>query len=138
MRPSEEYRVPTDEEWTELLGHFERRKVSTGTCGRSFGTPCIHEHARVRCPMLWPDPTQRDRLAEIRDNLIARIAEAEREGWLGEVEGLQVSLAGAQNKLAQLDAEAARRATAVSLGMPTFGQVAVRAEEVKTPPPSED
>ncbi|MEU6019720.1 hypothetical protein ABZ826_38995, partial [Streptomyces sp. NPDC047515] len=45
MRPSDEYRVPTDEEWTEFLGHFERRKVSTGTCGRSFGTSCIHEHA---------------------------------------------------------------------------------------------
>jgi hypothetical protein len=45
LRPTEEYRVPTDEEWAEFLGHFERRKVSTGTCGRAFGTPCIHEHA---------------------------------------------------------------------------------------------
>jgi hypothetical protein len=44
LRPSEEYRVPTDEEWTEFLGHFELRKVATGTCGRAFGTPCIHEH----------------------------------------------------------------------------------------------
>ncbi|MEU2718351.1 hypothetical protein [Streptomyces sp. NPDC007205] len=70
--------------------------------------------------MLRPDPNQRSRLVEIRDNLIARIAEAEREGWLGEVEGLQVSLAGAQDKLAQLDAEAARRSAAVNLGMPTF------------------
>jgi hypothetical protein len=53
--------------------------------------------------MLWADPTQRDGLAEIRDNLIARIAEAEREGWLGEVEGLHVSLAGASDRLAQID-----------------------------------
>lgn len=106
LRPSEEYRTPTDEEWTEFLGHFERRKVSTGTCGRAFGTACIHEHACVRCPMLWPDPTQRDRLVEIRDNLTARIVEAEREGWLGEVEGLHVSLAGAQDKLAQIDRRA--------------------------------
>jgi hypothetical protein len=45
LRPSEEYRVPTDAEWQEFLGHFERRKVSTGTCGRAFSTPCIHEHA---------------------------------------------------------------------------------------------
>ena len=44
-RPTEEYRTPTDEEWQEFLGHFERRKVATGTCGRAFGTPCIHEHA---------------------------------------------------------------------------------------------
>jgi integrase len=118
LRPSEEYRTPTDQEWTEFLGHFERRKVSVGTCGRAFGTPCIHEHACVRCPMLWPDPAQRDRLVEIRDNLIDRIAEAEREGWLGEVEGLQVSLASAQDKLTQLDRHS-RNPTTVDLGIPT-------------------
>ena len=44
--------------------------------------------------MLWPDTAQRPRIAEIRDNLIARIAEAEREGWLAEIEGLKFSLAG--------------------------------------------
>ena len=44
-RPSEEYRVPTDAEWDEFLGHFERRKVALGNCGRAFGTPCIHEHS---------------------------------------------------------------------------------------------
>jgi Phage integrase family len=119
MRPGEEYRVPTDEEWTEFLGHFERRKVSTGTCGRAFATPCIHEHACIRCPMLWPDPAQRERLVEIRDNLTARITEAEREGWLGEVEGLQVSLAGAEDKLAQIDRRPHRNTT-VDLGVPTI------------------
>ncbi|MEV7236767.1 hypothetical protein AB0N06_23150 [Streptomyces sp. NPDC051020] len=102
--------------------------MSIGTCARAFGSPCIHEHACVRCSLLRPDPAQRSRLTDIRDNLIARITEAEREGWLGEVEGLQVSLAGAQDKLAQLDPEAARRSTAVSLGIPTFGQVATRTE----------
>ena len=119
LRPSEEYRTPTDEEWTEFLGHLERRKVSTGTCGRAFATPCIHEHACIRCPMLWPDPTQRERLVEIRENLTARITEAEREGWLGEVEGLQVSLAGAEDKLTQIDRRSPRRA-AVDLGIPTL------------------
>jgi len=103
LRPSEEYRIPTDEEWQEFLGHFERRTVSIGTCARAFSTPCIHEHACVRCPMLWPNPEQRPRLLEIRDNLIARIAEAEHEGWLGEIEGLQVSLAGAEEKLGQME-----------------------------------
>lgn len=68
--------------------------------------------------MLWPDPAQRDRLTEIRDNLTARIAEAEREGWLGEVEGLQVSLAGAEDKLAQIDRRASRAIT-VDLGIPS-------------------
>ena len=62
LRPTEEYRQPTDEEWQQFLGHFERRKVSVGTCGRAFGTPCIHEHACVRCALLWPDPQQRSRL----------------------------------------------------------------------------
>jgi integrase len=117
LRPSEEYRVPTDDEWDEFLGHFERRKVSTGTCARAFGTPCSHEHACVRCPMLWPDPDQRSRLVDIRDNLQARIAEAEREAWLGEIEGLQVSLAGAQSKLDQIDRRSDNN-PAVVLGMP--------------------
>ena len=119
LRPSEEYRVPTDEEWTEFLGHFERRKVSTGTCGRAFGAACIHEHACIRCSMLWPDPAQRDRLTEIRDNLTARIAEAEREGWLGEVEGLKISLAGAEDKLAQIRRRT-RNQNTVGLGTPTL------------------
>jgi len=103
LRPTEEYRTPTDDEWQEFLGHFERRKVSVGTCARAFSTPCIHEHACVRCSMLWPDPAQRTRLVEICENLTARIAEAEREGWLGEVDGLRVSLAGAKDKVAQID-----------------------------------
>ncbi len=108
LRASEEYRAPTNEEWEEFLGHFERRKVSIGTCARAFGTACIHEHACIRCSMLWPDPAQRIRLVEIRDNLMARIAEAQREGWSGEVEGLSISLAGAQDKLDQIDRRAGR------------------------------
>lgn len=123
---AEEYRAPTAEEWDLFLGHFEKRKLSIGICGRAFGTPCIHEHACIRCSMLRPDPDQQGRLVEIRDNLLARITEAEREGWLGELEGLEVSLAGAQDKLAQLDAEQARRSTAVDLGIPTFRDIAGR------------
>jgi hypothetical protein len=119
LRPTEEYRNPTDEEWQEFLGHFERRKVSTGLCGRAFATPCIHEHACIRCPMLWPDPTQRPRIADIRDNLIARITEAEREGWLGEIEGLNISLTGANDKLAQIDRNTRQIPSPVDLGMPT-------------------
>ena len=116
LRPTDEYRTPTDAEWQEFLGHFERRKVATGTCGRAFGTPCSHEHSCLRCAMHWPDPAQRPRIAEIRDNLTARIAEAEREGWLGEAEGLKISLAGAEDKLAQIDRRT--RPAAIDLGMP--------------------
>jgi hypothetical protein len=119
-RPSEEYRTPTDEEWDQFLAHFEKRKLSIGICARAFGTPCIHEHACVRCSLLRPDPAQRSRLEEIRANLHHRIAEAEREGWLGEVDGLKVSLAGADDKLTQIDAALQRQATTVQLGMPAF------------------
>lgn len=126
VRPGEEYRTPTEDEWDAFLAHFERRKVSVGTCARAFNTPCIHEHACVRCSLLKPDPAQRPRLQEIRDNLDARIAEAQREGWIGEIEGLQVSLAGAQQKLTQLDSAAHRLANAVNIGMPTFTDIAGR------------
>ena len=57
-------------------------------------------------------------------NLTARIAEALREGWLGEAEGLKVSLAAAEAKLAQVDGLIARRRNAVSLGMPSFPDIA--------------
>jgi hypothetical protein len=68
--------------------------------------------------LLWPDPAQRPRLIEIRDNLAARIAEAEREGWLGEVEGLRVSLAAAEDKLAEVDRR--RTIPTTDLGTPSF------------------
>jgi integrase len=125
LRPSEEYRTPTDSEWEEFLGHFERRKIALGECGRAYGTSCQHEHSCVRCPLLRTDPAQRPRLTEIRDNLAARIAEAEQQGWLGEAEGLRVSLSAAEGKLAELD-ERARRASVISLGIPAFREVAGR------------
>ena len=126
-RPSEEYRTPTDEEWEAFLAHFEKRKVSVGTCARAFSSPCLHEHACVRCSLLRPDPAQRGRLEEIRLNLHDRIAEAEREGWLGEIEGLKVSLAGTEDKLAQIHASLQRREQTVHLGMPAFPDIAGRA-----------
>ena len=126
LRPGQEYRTPTDEEWAAFVGHFEHRKVSVGDCGRSYDTPCIHEHSCLRCPLLRPDPAARPRLVEIRDNLIARITEAESQRWLGEAEGLKVSLAGAEAKLAQMDHIAARRGQAVNLGVPTFTDAASR------------
>ena len=124
LRPSEEYRTPTDEEWEEFLGHFARRKVALGECGRSYATPCIHEHSCLRCPLLRPDPVKRSRLVEIRDNLLERIDEAESNSWLGEAEGLRVSLDGAREKIAQMDLIAERRTSSVNLGMPTFAEIA--------------
>jgi hypothetical protein len=86
----------------------------------------VHEHSCVRCPLLRVSPDQRPRLADIRDNLIARIDEARHEGWIGEAEGLKVSLAAANAKLAQAEGLAARRNAAVSLGIPAFRDIAGR------------
>jgi Phage integrase family len=133
LRPGEEYRTPTDEEWDQFIGHFEHRKVSIGDCGRSYDTPCIHEHSCLRCPLLRPDPAARDRLVQIRDNLTARIAEAESHRWLGEAEGLKVSLAGARAKLTQMDQITARRDQAVQLGIPTFTDAAGRTSAPEAP-----
>ena len=130
LRPSEEYRTPTDEEWEEFLGHFERRKLALGDCGRAYGSSCIHEHSCVRCPLLRIDPAQRHRLQEIHDSLTARITEAEREGWTGEAEGLKVSLAAAEAKLAQADGLIARQAAATDLGIPAYHDIAARTASV--------
>lgn len=106
LRPADEYRTPTDAEWEDFLGHFERRHLSVGTCARAYGTACIHEHACVRCSLLRPDPAQCGRLVEIRDNLVDRVAETEQQGWLGEIEGLRVSLNGTESKINQIDTTA--------------------------------
>ncbi|WP_053763309.1 hypothetical protein [Streptomyces sp. AS58] len=134
LRPVEEYRAVTPGEWDEFFGHFERRKVALGDCGRAYGTDCAHEHACVRCSVLIVHATERPRLVEIRNNLLSRILEAEREGWLGEIEGLQSSLTHAEEKLAQLDAQIARKPTAVDLGVPTFRDITARTPTTTRPP----
>ena len=91
-RPGEEYREPTDAEWTEFRDHFSLRKVALGTCNRPYGTPCQHEHACIRCPMLRLSLTQVPRLLEIENNTQERLAEARRMQWLGEVAALEESL----------------------------------------------
>jgi len=119
LRPSDEYRDLTPEEWDQFLHHFELRKVALGVCTRDFGTPCVHEHSCVRCPLLRPDPGQMPRLLEIRDNLQARIAEARQEGWLGEIAGLEATLAAAKQKLETMRRLADRNGL-THLGMPDF------------------
>ncbi len=116
-----------DAEWDEFLGHFERRKLALGDCGRAYGSGCIHEHSCIRCPLLRIDPAQRHRLKEIRGSLLARIAEAGREGWTGEAEGLRVSLAATEDKLAQADGLLARQAATVDLGIPAYRDIAATA-----------
>jgi hypothetical protein len=82
---------------------------------------------------LRPDPAHRARLEEIHDNLEARIIEAKREGWLGEVEGLQISYSGVKDKLAQIGAALQRQTGATNLGMPSFTSLAGRATSISPP-----
>jgi site-specific recombinase XerD len=102
-RPSEEYREPTDAEWAEFRDHFSLRKVALGTCDRPYGTPCQHEHACVRCPMLRISLAQVPRLLQIEDNTQERLTEARRMQWLGEVAALEESLRHIAHKKRQAE-----------------------------------
>jgi hypothetical protein len=61
------------------------------------------------------------------DSLAARVTEAREQGWLGELEGLQVSLATVRGKLQALDARTARQPAVTDLGMPSPARTADRA-----------
>jgi len=101
--------------------NFELRKLELGTCGRPYGTPCKHEHACIRCPSLRLDERARPRMVEIIANLRDRIDEARMNGWLGEVQGLQISLNEAARKLVGLDRACDRQAVGpVDLAMPVI------------------
>lgn len=101
LRPSLEYRDPTAEEWSDFENHFTRRRVALGTCHRPYGTPCIHEHACVRCPMLQVEPGQIPRLRDLENNALERLEEAKQKTWLGEVAALEESLRHIREKHAQ-------------------------------------
>ena len=58
-------------------------------------------------------------MLEIRDNLQARITEARREGWPGEIAGLEATHQAAEQKL-QTMRQIASRHGVTRLGMPTF------------------
>ncbi|MFF3069992.1 hypothetical protein ACFVSN_29535 [Kitasatospora sp. NPDC057904] len=92
VRPSEEYREATTAEWEEFEEHFDKRKVELGSCARPYGTPCQHEHACIRCPMLNVNPKMLGRLNELETDLLTRRERAEAEGWFGEIEGLDLTL----------------------------------------------
>lgn len=57
----------------------------------------------MRCALLSVDPAQAGRLRDVDTNHGDRIAEAEQNNWLGEVEGLMIGLAAADAKLDALD-----------------------------------
>ena len=101
-RPGEEYREPTNAEWHDFGEHFDLRRVELGDCARPYGTPCIHEHACVRCPMLRVAPDQLTRLVELEQDVHRRIELATARGWRGEADGLQTTLAHITEKKHQV------------------------------------
>jgi hypothetical protein len=119
VRPVREYRSPSPTEWDEFEEHFDKRKVELGNCGRPYATPCEHEHACIRCPMLQVDPGMIDRLDEIKTDLLARRELAQTKGWLGELEGIDLTLHFLKEKHADAHRLAGRRIT--SLNWPTIG-----------------
>jgi hypothetical protein len=116
QRPESEYGDVTPEEWAEFEEHFDKRKVELGNCARPYGSPCRHEHACIRCPMLQVNPKMLSRLAEIEKDLLLRRKKAEEEQWLGEIDGTELTLTFLRTK----QAEAARltRCPVVALGLP--------------------
>lgn len=73
--------------------HGRRWRVHPSTSRAPVRTSC------VRCPLLRPGPAPMPRRQETRDSLSARVTEGHREGWLGEVSGLEAILAAADLKL---------------------------------------
>jgi site-specific recombinase XerD len=121
-RPTGEYRPVTQAEWAEFEQHFDKRKVELGQCGRPYATACEHEHACIRCPMLRIDPKMVDRLDQIHTDLLARRAQAETHGWLGEIEGIDLTLSFLTDKRAEtLRLAQQNRDNPTPLGMPTIG-----------------
>ncbi|HEX9548117.1 MAG TPA: site-specific integrase, partial [Acidimicrobiales bacterium] len=120
-RPSDEYRPVTEPEWLGFEQHFDQRKVELGGCARPYGTPCQHEHSCLRCTMLNINPKMLPRLDEIEDDLLARRARAEHEAWLGEVEGIDLTLTFLRQK--RDETQRLARITRVNLGIPSVQSV---------------
>jgi site-specific recombinase XerD len=118
QRPADEYPTPTEVEWSEFEEHFDRRKVELGSCGRPYGTPCQHEHACVRCPVLHVDPKMLPRLVELERDLRDRRRRAEHEGWTGEIEGIDLTLRLLAEKKASAERAGRTRPAKALLGMP--------------------
>jgi hypothetical protein len=99
--------------------------MSPSGCGRDYGTPCAHENACVRCPLLRVDPAQMPRLEEIRANLSDRLQEAKDQGWLGEVAAIETTMGAAAQKLKAMR-DLTTKPASIHLGMPDVRPTAGR------------
>ena len=92
LRPGEETGTSPPKSGTSSSATSSSARSPSGSAPGTSEPHAPHEHSCVRCPQLRPDPAQEPRLLEIRDNLQARTAEARREGWLGEIAGLEATV----------------------------------------------
>ncbi|MFC9431995.1 hypothetical protein [Streptomyces sp. NPDC056987] len=71
-----------------------------GEPGEHLGIDVEHRAADacLRCPMININPKMLPRLDEIEDDLLTRRARAEAEGWLGEIEGIDLTLSFLRQK----------------------------------------
>ncbi|MFE6555300.1 hypothetical protein ACFVHS_44110 [Streptomyces sp. NPDC057746] len=112
--------------------HFREQLLSNlvDKASRPYASDCRHEHACIRCPVLRVNPQMAFRLEEIETDLIARRARIDAEGWLGEIEGIDLTL----RLLRQKQVEAERLAyvpQTVDLGIPVVVPHGRQYEEVK-------
>jgi integrase len=101
-RPTDEYRTPSAAELAEFAEHFGQRRIELGNCVRPYGTPCVHEHACLRCPFQQIEPDQLPRLEEIRDDVTRRLETARGQQWLGDVTELETTLGHIDTKRERL------------------------------------
>ncbi|MGC9443002.1 hypothetical protein [Streptomyces sp. WG5] len=71
----------------------------------------------IRCPMPHVNPKMLARLTELETDLLDRRGRAETEGWVGEVEGIDLTLTFLRAKRNETQRRAHR--PAVHLGIPT-------------------
>ncbi|OII46156.1 hypothetical protein BIV02_17975 [Curtobacterium sp. MMLR14_014] len=69
------------------------------------------------------NPARKDRLVQKKASIERDLETAQRQGWVGEIGILKITLAGAEQKLKQMEAATSRPAS-VSLGMPALRQPA--------------
>ncbi|WP_055524724.1 hypothetical protein [Streptomyces graminilatus] len=134
-RPQDEHREPTEQEWHGFQQPSSSARCHWAPAGDPAEPPAKHEHACIRCPVLQIDPRRRSRLIEIIQNLREHIREARANGWIGEVEGLQVSFDAAMAKLNGLKRSSTDgRPQLVDLGMPVFTDHALRPDRDREGP----
>jgi integrase-like protein len=103
LRPTDEYATPTAGELERFFEHFPRRRLALGDCVRPYESPCRHEHACVRCPMLVPDPERLSLLLEKEASIREELAFARQHDLRGEVEGLEITLVHYAEKRREID-----------------------------------